>query len=82
MQTYHVLLGEELLGLLGGGLEVSVVNSLGNLNRGDVDLGGGGNHVLLVHTAERHLVHLVGSYTSMAQSHTYQKQGAFQKRAA
>ena len=59
--TYHVLLGEELLGLLGGGLEVSVINSLGDLDGGDIDLGGGGDHVLLVHTAEGHLVHLVGS---------------------
>ena len=72
MQTYHVLLGEELLGLLGGGLEVGVVNSLGDLDRGDVDLGGGGNHVLLVHTAERNLVHLVGSYTSISCQTPYQ----------
>lgn len=65
--TYHVLLGEEFGGLHGGGLEVGVVHSGRDLHAGDIDLGGGGNDVSLVHTAERHLVHLVGSYTSRKQ---------------
>ena len=65
--TYHVLLGEEFGSLHGGGLEVGVVHSGRDLHAGDIDLGGGGNDVSLVHTAERHLVHLVGSYASRKQ---------------
>ena len=59
--THLVLLGEHLSGLDGGGLEVGIVHVLGNLDRRDVHLGLGGNHVSLVHTAQRHLVDLVGS---------------------
>ena len=59
--TYHILLGEEFLRLLGGSLEVGVIYSLRNLNRGNVDLGGGGNHIALVYTAQRNLVNLVRS---------------------
>ena len=61
-ETYHVFLGEEFRSLDGGSLEVGVVDSGRDLHAGDIDLGGGGNDVSLVHTAERHLVHLVGSY--------------------
>ena len=61
--TYHILLGEEFLRLLGGSLEVGVIYSLGNLDRGNVNLGGGGSHVALVHTTKRNLVDLVRSYT-------------------
>ena len=62
-ETYHILLGEELLGFLGRSLEISIIYSLRNLNRGNVDLGGGGSHVALVHTTKRNLVDLVRSYT-------------------
>ena len=61
--TYHILLGEEFLGLLSGSLEVGIIHSLGNLDRGNVNLGGGGSHVALVHTTKRNLVDLVRSYT-------------------
>ena len=60
--TYHILLGEELLGLLGRSLEIGIIYSLRNLDRGNVDLGGGGNHIALINTAQRNLVDLVRSY--------------------
>ena len=60
-ETYHILLGEELLGFLGRSLEISIIYSLRNLNRGNVDLSRGGNHVALVHTTKRNLVDLVRS---------------------
>ena len=60
-ETYHILLREEFLGLLGRSLEISITYSLRNLDRGNVDLGGGGNDVALVYTAQRNLVDLVRS---------------------
>ena len=63
LSTYHILLRKELLGLLFRGLEVSIIHSLRNLNRRDVNLSRSGNHVVLVHTTKRNLVDLVRSYT-------------------
>jgi hypothetical protein len=61
-----VLLGQEIsLGLLLLGLlllgEVGIVNVLGNLNRGNINVGRGGNDVSLVDALQRNTVNLVGS---------------------